>query len=140
MKTTPKYHFAKPVTLEYFNDSVKKKNSMPVKTRQQADWSVALWLEWRLNRIKNGENSVDSPPRICDLSTEEMSSWLKHILAGIQRPLRNESSVKINFFKDPSFSLLRMDSRMKDLRSEKKEKENRNFSQKFPASSQKCLF
>ena len=133
---------------------------MPVKTRQQADWSVALWLEWRLNRIKNGENSVDSPPRLCDISTEEMSSWLsmlvveirrkdgkpypastlKHILAGIQRHLRNESNVKINFFKDPSFSLLRMDSRMKDLRSEKKEKENRNFSQKFPASSQRCLF
>ena len=77
---------------------------MPVKTRKQTDWSVALWMEWRINRIKNAESSVDAPPRLSDMSTEQMSSWLsmfvveicrqdgkpypgstlKHILAGIQ--------------------------------------------------------
>ena len=34
MKTTPKCHFAKPVTLEYFKDKLKK-NSVPVKTRHK---------------------------------------------------------------------------------------------------------
>ena len=44
MKTTPKCHFAKPVTLEHLKEKVK--NSVPVKTRQQTDWSVGLWMEW----------------------------------------------------------------------------------------------
>ena len=59
MKTTPKSSFVKPVTLEYLKEKVKK-NSVPVKTRQQTNWSVASWMEWHLNRIKKAENSVYS--------------------------------------------------------------------------------
>ena len=51
MKTTPKCRFTKPATLEYLKDKVFLK-STPVKTRQQTDWSVALWMEWRLNPKK----------------------------------------------------------------------------------------
>ena len=86
------------------------------------------------------KNSVDAPPRLCDTSTEEMSSWLsvfvveicrqdgkpypsstlKHVLAGIQWHLHSEDNANINLLKDPSFSLLRkvLDSKMNDLRSE----------------------
>ena len=74
------------------------------------------------------------------MSTEELSSWLsmfvvemrrpdgkpypgstlKHILAGILQHLHSEYNTNVNFFKDPSFSLLHkvLDSRMKDCRSE----------------------
>ena len=110
MNTTLKYRFAKPVTLEYLNDKAKK-DSMPVITRQQAVLPTDFVI---CPRRKDGKPYP--------------ASTSKHILAGIQRHLRNESNVKINFFKDPSFSLLRMDSRMKDLRSEKK---NRNFCKNF---------
>ena len=128
---------------------------MPVKTRQRTDRNIALWRKWTYNGIKNTENSVDPPPRLCDtcLFTEEMSSWLsmfvaeilcqdekpypgsttKHILAGIQRHLRGECNAKINF-KDPTFFLLRkiLDSRMEDLlRSEKKYRKNYNFCKNF---------
>ena len=76
METTPKSRFEKPLTLGYLKKKVKE-NNVPVKTsRQQTDWSLALWVEQRLNRTKNAENSVDALPRLCDMSTGEMRSWL----------------------------------------------------------------
>ena len=33
---------------------------------------------------KNAENSVDAPPRLCDMSTEEMSSWLSRLVVEIR--------------------------------------------------------
>ena len=67
-------------------------------------------MEWRLNQMKNAKAGVNALPRLCDMSTEEASSWLsmfvveishqdgksypsstlKHILASIQRCQRSE--------------------------------------------------
>ena len=33
---------------------------------------------------KNTENSADAPPRLCDMSTEEMSSWLSMFVIKIR--------------------------------------------------------
>ena len=38
------------------------KNSVPIKTRQQTNWSVGLWMDGALNEFKNAENSADSAP------------------------------------------------------------------------------
>ena len=54
MKPTTKCRFAKPVTFESLKERLK--NSVPVKTKQQTDWNVRLWMEWRLNRINIAES------------------------------------------------------------------------------------
>ena len=84
MKTTPKCCLAKPVTLEYLKEKVK--NSVPVKTRQQTDLSVTLWMERHLSRIKNTGNSIDAPAQLCNISTKEMSSWLSMFVVEIRHP------------------------------------------------------
>ena len=43
MNPTQKCHFAKPVAFEYLKKKVK--NSVPIKSWQQADWSAGLWME-----------------------------------------------------------------------------------------------
>ena len=73
--------FCKPVTLGHLKVKVKK--SVHIKTRQQTDWSVSLWMEWRLSQTNNAENSTDTPPRLCNKSMEEMSSWLSMFVVEI---------------------------------------------------------
>ena len=113
---------------------------MPLKTRQQTDWCFRLWMEWHLHRIRIAECEQDAPPRLSDMTSEELNSWLskflieihrqdrkpypgstlKNILAGIQRYLNTDGSKPFQFFTDSMFSMLRkvLDSRMKELRSD----------------------
>ena len=62
-----------------------KIKSVPVETRVQTDWSVALCMEWLFNRIRNTEVSSDTPPQLCDMSTVEMSLgyaylWFRNVV------------------------------------------------------------
>ena len=63
-----------------------KHSSIPVKTRDQTNWSVKVWEEWAQNRNTNllpGEKPFST--NFCDLSIPEMDFWLSHFVLEVRK-------------------------------------------------------
>ncbi|XP_060572336.1 zinc finger MYM-type protein 3-like [Ruditapes philippinarum] len=137
--------FEKPLS----SDDIKKKqrNTVPYNTTKNNNWAVHVWREWAENRNLQPETKQEPgypiPVEIEQFrSYAEMDFWLQrficeikrkngefyppttlqNIAAGLQRYLRNEKSMHVNFFKtdDPVFTEFRrtLDSRMRELTNE----------------------
>ena len=107
-----------------------RKASMPKKTRNDMDYCMRIWMEWKECRNIKTETTamtkVELNEALCRFvleirkkdGSEYPPNTVHHICCGIMRYLRTEGQPQINFFSDGSFSHFRevVDSEMKRLR------------------------
>ena len=134
--------FKKPLSSNDIRN--KQKNAVPQNTSRNNTWAVGVWREWVQSRNKQPETAlepgfpipldIDKFPSfadmdywlqrfICEIRRKNGEpyppSTLQNIAAGLQRYLRTEKSMHVNFFKtdDPTFAQFRktLDSHMREL-------------------------
>ena len=104
-----------------------RKASMPKKTRNDMDYCMRIWMEWKECRNIKTETTamtkVELNEALCrfvvEIRKKDGSEYppnnVHHIYCGIMRYLRTEGQPQINFFSDRSFIHFRevLDSEMK---------------------------
>ena len=122
-----KMRFAPPKTDEEVEAA--RKASMPKKTREDMEYCMRIWSEWRESRQEitpiTSMTKQEIDEAMCRFALEIRRkdgkqyppNTIHHICCGVMRYLRTQGKPEIDFFKDSSFSHFRavLDSEMKRL-------------------------